>query len=224
MNNDEAIPELVAVVPALNEAGTIGNIVDSLRAYGDVVVVDDGSIDGTGNLARSAGAFVVSHAVNQGYDQALESGLLWAAAQGYRYGITLDADGQHSVSSIALFASELDAGADLVVGIRDRKQRWAETLFSLIAKKLWNIDDPLCGMKGYRLDLLRAKGRFDTYSSIGTEFCIRAARSGCVIHQIQVATLSRTGSSRFGGGLLPNLRIIRAIALGILRASPFSCI
>ena len=220
--NKQRIAELVAVLPALNEAGTIANVVNSLRAYGDVVVVDDGSTDDTGDLARAAGAFVVSHAGNRGYDQALESGLLWAAAQGYRYAITLDADGQHSASSISLFTHELEAGADLVIGIRDRRQRWAETLFSLTAKKLWNIDDPLCGMKAYRLDLLRAAGRFDTYSSIGTEFCIRAARSGCVIHQVQVTTFSRIGASRFGGGLRPNLRIIRAIFLGILRGTAFS--
>lgn len=220
--SEQRMRSLVAVLPAFNEAGTISDVVDSLRAYGDVVVVDDGSTDDTGNLARSAGAMVLSHAVNRGYDQALQSGLLWAASQAYQYAITFDADGQHSASTISLFTHKLEAGADLVIGIRDRRQRWAETLFSFIAKMLWNIDDPLCGMKGYRLDLLRAEGQFDTYSSIGTEFCIRAARSGYLIHQVQVPTLLRIGSSRFGGGIRPNIRIMRAIALGILRASPFS--
>ena len=221
---EQRIREFLAVLPALNEAGTISSVVGALLAYGDVVVVDDGSTDHTGDLARTAGAVVVSHASNRGYDQALETGLFWAAAQGYRYAITLVSDGQHCASSISLFIHAFEAGADLVIGIRDRRQRWAEVLFSCIAKILWNISDPLCGMKGYRLDLLRAEGRFDTYSSIGTEFCIRAARSGCVIHQIQVPTLPRKGSSRFGGGLLPNLRIIRAIAFGVIRATPFSCI
>jgi len=216
--NKQQIEELVAVLPALNEAGTIANVVNSLRAYGDVVVVDDGSTDGTGDLARAAGAFVVSHAVNRGYDQALESGLLWAAAQDYRYAITLDADGQHSASAIGLFTLELEAGADLVIGIRDRRQRWAESLFSLIGKRLWGIDDPLCGMKGYRLDLVQAAGRIDTYSSVGTEFCIRAARSRCQIHQVNVSTSSRIGASRFGGGLRANLKILRAIWLALIRA------
>jgi len=216
--NEQRILELVAVLPALNEAGTIANVVKSLRAYGDVVVVDDGSTDYTGDLARAAGAFIVSHAVNRGYDQALESGLLWAAAQGYRYAITLDADGQHTATSITLFTQELEAGADLVIGIRDRRQRWAESLFSLTAKTLWNIDDPLCGMKGYRLDLLRTAGRFDTYSSVGTEFCIRAARSGRRVHQIEVSTSPRIGVSRFGSGLRANLKILRSLWLGLIRA------
>ncbi|MCP9824881.1 glycosyltransferase family 2 protein [Synechococcus sp. EJ6-Ellesmere] len=214
----QRICELIAVLPALNEAGSIANVVDKLKAYGDIVVVDDGSTDGTGDLALAAGGFVVSHSVNRGYEQALESGLLWAAAQGYRYAITLDADGQHSASAIALFARELEEGADIVVGVRDRKQRWAETFFSLISKRLWKLDDPLCGMKGYRLDLIRAAGRFDTYSSVGTEFCIRAARSGSRIHQIEVSTSPRIGASRFGGGLRANLKIVRALWLGIIRA------
>lgn len=220
--NHQRIRELVSVLPALNESGTIANVVASLRDYGDVVVVDDGSSDDTAAQARSAGAVVISHASNRGYDQALESGLLWAATQSYTYAITLDADGQHSASSISLFTRSFEAGADIVVGIRDCRQRWAETFFSFVAKLLWDIRDPLCGMKGYRLDLLRAEGHFDTYSSIGTEFCIRAARSGCVIYQVPVPTLTRIGVSRFGGGLLPNLKILRAIVLGILRASTFS--
>ena len=216
--SEQRIPELVAIVPALNEAGTIANVVASLRAYGDIIVVDDGSTDDTGDLARAAGAFVVSHAVNRGYDQALESGLLWAAAQGYRYAITLDADGQHSASTISLFTHELEAGADLVIGIRDSRQRWAESLFSLIGKSLWGIDDPLCGMKGYRLDLVRAAGRIDTYSSVGTEFCIRAARSRCQIHQVVVFTSTRIGASRFGAGQRANLKILRAIWLALIRS------
>jgi len=215
---ERKVSELVAVLPALNEAGTIGNVVNSVRAYGDVVVVDDGSTDGTGELARAAGAFVVTHAVNQGYDKALESGLLWAAKQSYLYAITLDADGQHSTSSIALFARELEAGADIVAGVRDRKQRWAERIFSFITKNLWNIDDPLCGMKGYRLELIRGTRRISTYSSVGTEFCIRAARSGCRIREVHVSTSSRIGASRFGDGLRANLLILRAIWLGMIKA------
>ena len=125
-------------------------------------------------------------------------------------------------SSISVFSNALEAGADLVIGVRDHKQRWAESFFSFVSKLLWNIDDPLCGMKGYRLDLLRSEGKFDTYSSIGTEFCIRAARSGCVIDQIPVQTLPRIGKSRFGSGFFANLRIIRAIAFGVFKAIPFS--
>jgi glycosyltransferase involved in cell wall biosynthesis len=213
---------LIAVLPALNEAGTIVSVVQSIKHYADVVVVDDGSTDNTSYLARTAGAFIVNHSHNRGYDKALESGLLWAASQGYRYAVTLDADGQHSAASLPLFVCELDAGADLVIGVRDRKQRWAESLFSIVSKILWKIDDPLCGMKGYRLQIINAVGKIDTYTSVGSEYCIRAARSGCRIHQIPISTSTRIGASRFGGGLRANLRIVRAMCLGIFRASAFT--
>ena len=142
---------------------------------------------------------------------------MWAAEQGYKYAVTLDADGQHNTATISLFARELEAGADVVIGVRDRTQRWAEKLFALIATALWNIRDPLCGMKGYRLDLLRCACRFDNYNSVGTEFCIRAARSGCVIRQVPVPTKQRIGAPRFGSGLRANIHIVRAIWLGIVR-------
>ena len=213
---------LTAVLPALNESATIFKIVSEVRILADVVVVDDGSTDGTGELAKEAGANVVTHSNNLGYDKALESGLLWAAAQGYQYAVTCDADGQHCAETIALFMRELEKGAELVVGVRDRTQRWSEKLFCLISTKLWNIQDPLCGMKGYRLDLVDSVDCINTYTSIGTELCIRAARSGCCIRQVNVPTTERVGASRFGSGLRANALILSAIWFGVVRALPFT--
>jgi glycosyltransferase involved in cell wall biosynthesis len=214
---------LAAVIPALNESGSIAEVVASVHKFADVVVVDDGSTDGTGELARVAGAHVVTHSHNRGYDHALKSGLMWAAEQGYKYAVTLDADGQHSAATICLFARELKTGADVVVGVRGWTQRWAEKLFAIIATALWDIRDPLCGMKGYRLDLLRSAGRLNTYISVGTEFCIRAARSGCDIRQVPVRTKQRIGEARFGSGLRANIHIVRAIWLGIVKTKSFYC-
>ena len=68
---DTALRNLLAVLPALNEAKTIANVITPLLKYADVLVVDDGSIDETGALARTSGAIVVTHPLNRGYDQAL---------------------------------------------------------------------------------------------------------------------------------------------------------
>jgi glycosyltransferase involved in cell wall biosynthesis len=206
---------VAAVIPAFNESGSIEKVVRGVSLYATVLVVDDGSSDGTAVLARSAGALVVIHDSNQGYDRALESGLFRALALGFDYAITMDGDGQHLPETLELFKEQFLSGADLVVGVRDRNQRFAESIFSIVSRSLWGIRDPLCGMKGYRLLLLAQAGHFDSYGSIGTELALRAAKSGYMIKEVPVPTRARTGISRFGVGMRANLKILRALILGL---------
>ena len=109
-------------------------------------------------------------------------------------------------------------GADLVVGIRSCFQRPSESLFAFLANHLWGIKDPLCGMKGYRLSKLYNLELLSTYSSIGTELTIKAARSGWNIQQVSVPIHNRIGKSRFGVGLNANWRVFKALFFGLLFA------
>lgn len=109
------------VIPALNEARTIGDVVTPLRANGwRVVVVDDGSSDGTSEAARSAGAVVLRHAVNLGQGAGLRTGLAYVqreAATGIV--VTYDADGQHQPESVAALVEALvRSGGDVALGSR----------------------------------------------------------------------------------------------------------
>jgi glycosyltransferase involved in cell wall biosynthesis len=212
-------PERVAlVIPAFNESQSITTVVNGISALGTAIVVDDGSIDNTGNLARAAGAFVISHQVNRGYDAALSSGLAAALTEGFDFAITFDGDGQHDPALIQKFLTQLLDGADIVVGIRERFQRPSEALFAFLAKVLWGILDPLCGMKGYRLSKLKGVGNLCSYPSIGTELTIRAARSGWRIQQISITTNIRKDKSRFGEGFHANRVIIYSMLLGLVKA------
>lgn len=215
MNSNGRAIKVAIVIPALNESEAIESVVTGISAYGTAIVVDDGSTDGTGRLARTAGALLVTHEANCGYDAALASGLARAIAEGFDVAITVDGDGQHDPSRIESVVREFEDGADLVVGVRDRLQRVSETLFARVANVLWGISDPLCGMKGYRLSKLRAVGSLCTYPSIGTELTIRAARSGWDIRQVPVATRERKGSSRFGSGIRANWKIFQAMLRGL---------
>ncbi len=210
---------VAVVIPALNEAASIGSLVRQIQTYATPIVVDDGSQDATAALAQDAGAIVVILERNQGYDRALEAGMQKSLELGFEYAITMDADGQHDPELLKLFFNELSRGADVVVGMRDRRQRFAELLFAIVTSALWGIQDPLCGMKGYRMELLQRAKLFDTYGSIGTELTLRAARSGCRIAQVPVPTLERVGVSRFGGGYRATWRILRAMGMGLVRAS-----
>lgn len=216
------VGQVAAVIPALNESVSIARVIEGILPYAFPIVVDDGSTDETAVIARLAGAEVVQHRKNLGYDRALDTGMNKASGLGYEFAVTLDADGQHNPELLKLFINELFLGADLVVGVRDRHQRFAESLFALIGKMFWKIKDPLCGMKGYRLSLLQRAGQFDSYTSIGTELALRAARSGCRVAEVPVSTRQREGISRFGGGLKANWRILRALFLGIIRARAFT--
>ncbi len=207
-----------AVIPAFNEADDIGEVVKKVNLYATPIVVNDGSSDNTEHFARRAGAIVINHKENLGYDAALQSGLFKAIEMQFQYAITLDADGQHSPFLIEYFKNELILGSDIVCGVRDHHQRFSETLFSWIGKIFWNIEDPLCGMKGYKLANFKNLKFFNSYHSIGTEYVIRCARTGLEIKNIPIPTRPRNGKSRFGSGLKSNYLILRALCLGIFLA------
>jgi len=203
---------IVAVLPALNEAGTISRIVFQTISFLPVIVVDDGSIDGTADLAEAAGALVVRHEINHGYDSALSSGLDLALQNDYTHAITMDADGQHDPSIVQDFIEALRDGTELVLGRRDRFQRISEKVFSLVAKKKWGIVDPLCGMKAYKLSLLKKFGPFSTFKSVGTEFAIRLVdKVGIKFEQIPIKSQVRKDRSRFGGSFRGNFKIIYSL-------------
>jgi len=108
------------VVGAYNEAPVIRTVVTELRArFHHVVVVDDGSTDGTGALAVAAGARVLRHVVNRGQGAALQTGLSYSLARGARYIVTFDADGQHRTEDIDRLLEPLIAGeAEIALGSR----------------------------------------------------------------------------------------------------------
>jgi polyprenyl-phospho-N-acetylgalactosaminyl synthase len=109
-----------AVVPAYNEAEVVADSVRALAAVSlRVIVVDDGSTDGTGAMARAAGATVLRHIINRGQGAALQTGISYALRRGAQQIVTFDADGQHGAESVAALLQPLiDGRADVVLGSR----------------------------------------------------------------------------------------------------------
>jgi glycosyltransferase involved in cell wall biosynthesis len=114
--------KVLVIIPAYNEAEGIGKIVSKIRATApalDIVVVDDGSSDGTAEKARSAGAMVLQHPFNMGYGVALQTGYKYAWEQGYDNLVQLDGDGQHDPAYIPQLLDLLKSGrTDMVLGSR----------------------------------------------------------------------------------------------------------
>ena len=113
---------IVAIVPAYNEAGAIGDVVYAIRAASpayDVVVIDDGSHDDTTPIARAHGAAVVTLPYNIGIGGAVQTGFKYALEHGYEVVVRLDGDGQHDPQEIPQLLAPLGRGeADVVVGSR----------------------------------------------------------------------------------------------------------
>lgn len=202
-----------AVIPALNEKETIQKVVSSVKAFTpNVVVVDDGSIDGTGQLAAAAGAYIVVHTATKGYDKSIEDGFRYVEQQNNpKIIFTFDADGQHSSDVLPAFIQPiLNNEADIVVGVRQFKARIAEKLLGFYTNNRFGIKDPLCGLKAYKIEVFRDIGFFDRINSIGTELVLRAFRKGYRIKQVSIPIHERKDRSRFGQSIKGNYKIFMA--------------
>tara|TARA_B110001450_G_scaffold141016_1_gene132015 strand:- start:4025 stop:4708 length:684 start_codon:yes stop_codon:yes gene_type:complete len=203
--------KLAIIIPAFNEAETISNVIASVSRLGTVIVVDDGSIDCTADVARSSGAITVSHKINLGYEQALNSGFEQANALGMANIITMDADGQHKAKCVAKVAQALTENYQLVLGVRHKTQRISEKIFQRVTSRLWEWRDPLCGLKGYSIDLYRNAGFFDRHHSAGIELAFFGLSNGYKCKQIEILVADRADAPRFASTLRANWRILRSL-------------
>jgi glycosyltransferase involved in cell wall biosynthesis len=206
-------PETLAVsvvIPCLNEAESIAQCVAIARRVleengldGEVVVVDNGSDDGSGVLARMAGARVIDEP-RRGYGSAYLAG--FAAARG-DYIVMIDADLTYDFEEIPGFIRELENGAELVMGNRmSDVQPGAMPLLSRIGNPLMSrflnllfktpIRDTWCGLRAFRRDVLPALGLQATGMELASEMVIRAARVGLEIKELPIALHPREGQSK----------------------------
>jgi glycosyltransferase involved in cell wall biosynthesis len=217
-------PDLSAVIPAFNAARHLPGVIERVSRYVErsrIVVVDDGSSDGTGAVARDAGATVVTHAHNQGKGTAIRSGIVRARELGVEFAVLLDADGQHNPDEIPAFvARQRETGADVVVGnrladaanmpwLRKATNYVTSAVVSLLARR--RVPD---SQNGYRLVRLSHFARFPLTTSryeIESEMIIRAGRAGGKIASVPVQTIYADERS-FINPLVDTGRFLRMVA------------
>lgn len=230
--------DLLILIPVFQGAGAIGDVVRAARASDlPVVVVDDGSTDGSGPAAEAAGATVLRHPVNHGKGAALQTGFAFAERRGASGVLTLDADGQHDPAEIPSLVAAHRASPDaLVIGVR-RFDDGAMPRRSQIGNRIstWWISrfagrphaDTQSGFRVYPRALYRARegvgdgtsgaiarfqtSRFDTE----TELVLRAAKLGFPLVEVPVRTIYFTGPGARHATHFRNfrdtLRIIRLV-------------
>jgi len=210
-------PRIAILIPAFNEEKTIAEVIQGALKFGDVFVFDDGSTDKTAEVAEKSGATILSQGENHGYDSALNFGYRLLRNKGYFGVVTIDADGQHDPKDVELLVEGLLQGLDIVVGIRPKKARVMESVFGAITNSIWGVEDPLCGMKAYNVEVLLETEPFGTYNSIGTEILMLSLVSGLKVEGIPISGGRRDGPPRFAGSLRANFLIGTALIMALRR-------
>lgn len=213
---------VAVVIPALQAAKTIGDVVAGTRAAlpgAQIIVVDDGSDDGTGAEARGRGAMVLTHPRNRGKGVALRTGIARACADGAAIIVTLDADGQHPPAEIPhLLAPIAEGRADLVLGARDRNgtmpvgRRITNWVSASLASRIGGqpVLDAQTGFRAFTRALAEhvqpAGDRYEYEAS----FLLDALRAGYRIASVEVPTIY--GSPSHFRYLRDTWRMARAFA------------
>lgn len=207
---DEPV-ELTVVMPCLNEAETLAVCIDKAHAAlrengipGEVLIADNGSTDGSQEIAAAHGARVVPVPV-RGYGAALNTGILAAAG---RYVVMADADDSYEFAHIPRFLAELRGGADLVMGNRFRggiapgampplHRYLGNPVLSFLARLFFRtrMGDAHCGMRGFSREAYRRLDLRTTGMEFASEMVIKAALHGQRMVEVPT-TLKKDGRSR----------------------------
>ena len=193
--------DVLAVVPAFQAERSVAAVVTGLlrelpdHAGPRVVVVDDGSTDGTAAAAERAGATVLRHSGNLGKGAALRSGMRFAETAGFGAVVTVDADGQHPADEAARVALHPAAREALVLGVRDLRRdgapwpnRFSNGFSNVFLSWFGGVElhDSQCGLRRYPVpDTLALAARSDGYA-FEAETLLRAARLGWQIAELPV--------------------------------------
>jgi glycosyltransferase involved in cell wall biosynthesis len=231
----------LAIVPAYNESDSIADVIGELRSHApgfDVLVIDDGSTDGTAEVARGSDAMVIRHPFNLGIGGAMQSGSAFAAENGYVIAVQVDGDGQHDARHVDDLLAHLrdHPELDMVTGSRfiaaeadgyrsSASRRVGIRIFAGVISVITRqrVTDPTSGfrMTGRRGIELFARDYPHDYPEVEAILMMHA-------HQLKSAELPVTMRSRAAGVSSINstrsvyymVKVLVAIFIGLFRARP----
>lgn len=207
----------LVALPVFNEARHVNRVLDEVRkhAASEILVVDDGSTDGTAELlAQRHDIRVVTHEQNRGYGAALLSAFQFAHDHKFDFLVTIDCDGQHEPQRIPEFFEACTKDVDLVSGSRylqtfagdsepptQRRQINEQVTAELNRRLGLNLTDAFCGFKCYRASALSRLNLRESGYSMPLELWVHAAAAGWRIIELPVPLIYLDEKRSFGGAL-----------------------
>ena len=230
----------LAVIPAYNEAASVGRVVRSIREtlpFFDVLVVDDGSTDATAAEATRAGAVVVSHPFNLGIGGAVQSGFAYALDNDYDYLVQVDGDGQHEPRHVPdlMRAMQDDPDVDMVCGSRFLGQdfeypapisrRTGIHIFAFLLSRIvgQRISDPTSGFRLYNRRAIAVFARDYPHDYPEVEAVLMLHFHRLRMREVPVRMYLREGglsSITSGKSAYYMIKVMLAIVVGLFRARP----
>jgi glycosyltransferase involved in cell wall biosynthesis len=225
--------DVLVVVPALNEEKSLQNVLLELHHAGfQTLVVDDGSRDGTADIARRSNAALLQLRTNLGVGGALRAGFRFAVQEGFRAAVQIDADGQHPVAEIDTLIEESNtANAHMVIGSRflgaertmnvNFLRRAVMRLLSISASRAAGrrISDTTSGFRLIRQPLLSefAESFPTNYLGDTYEAVVTAGRAGYRIYEVPARLVDREHGSSSASTSQAVTLTIKALAVSLLR-------
>ncbi len=184
------------IIPAHNEAATIGEVVKKAKKFGKVVVVDDGSEDNTFNVASGSSATVIKHMVNLGKGAALRTGCDYAFNNKAEVFVVMDGDGQHDPNDIPRMVDELD-GADIVFSYRKAShkmpsvKRFGNFIINLAISVLFNIKvkDTQSGFRAMKRNTYRRIRWISSDYCVESEMIAKTGKYKLRLNQLPIETI-----------------------------------
>jgi len=201
---------IAILICAYNEKKTVRKVIKQVKRLGEVFLIDDGSTDGTFSEIKDLKINYYKNKENIGYENSIFRGFRIISNKKFDFLATMDADGQHTSTSIKKLLSQINK-YDIVIGSRKKKNNISENLLSFFTKKYLNLNDILCGLKAYRLK------KFEKYTPnnsnlIGTNYLFYAIKKNLKIKEVKInSKLRKYGNSKFYSKITNYLKIFQVI-------------
>lgn len=203
----------LVAIPVFNERTHVRQVLDRVMNHaGNVLVVDDGSSDGTTEVLTDYPIDLIRHAVNRGYGQSLIDAFRWAIGERYDWVITMDCDEQHEPEQIPDFLAAAQRGdADIISGSRylrsfngddlppvERRKINAAITDEINSRLGLRITDAFCGFKAYRVEALKRFQLTEQGYAFPMQFWVRAVATGAGVSEIPVKLIYNDLNRSFG--------------------------